>query len=115
MTPLQALITRICTQQPWMADAACHGANPDLFFPNPGQNATQALAICATCTVQKECREAGELEQFGIWGGVTPRQRRQQRADDHGKVSSYNKGCRCEPCIHAKQAVNGARNRKKVA
>ena len=51
---------------------ACWGADPDLFFPLPGQSADPAKAICAGCAVRAECLALARArgEQFGIWGGV---------------------------------------------
>ena len=51
---------------------ACWGADPDLFFPLPGQSADPAKAICAACAVRAECLALARArgEQFGIWGGV---------------------------------------------
>ncbi|MFC7590076.1 WhiB family transcriptional regulator [Nonomuraea antimicrobica] len=41
----------------------------------------RAKAVCATCQVMEECRayalRAGESE--GIWGGLTPEERRRTR------------------------------------
>jgi WhiB family redox-sensing transcriptional regulator len=39
----------------------------------------RALAICATCPVQRECLDYAleARERFGIWGGKTEKQRRQ--------------------------------------
>jgi WhiB family redox-sensing transcriptional regulator len=94
----------------WQDDAACKGLT-DLFFPDPGVNCDHAKAICAMCPVRVECAEAGATEDFGIWGGLSPKQRRPVRV--HG-VNGYNQGCRCDTCITAKRAVNSARNRKKT-
>ena len=51
---------------------ACWGADPDLFFPLPGEPADPATAICAACHVRAECLALARArgEQFGIWGGV---------------------------------------------
>jgi WhiB family redox-sensing transcriptional regulator len=51
---------------------ACRSADPDLFFPQPGESADAAMAICAGCPVRAECLELARTngEQFGIWGGV---------------------------------------------
>jgi WhiB family redox-sensing transcriptional regulator len=100
------------TPSPWMARAACRNTDPNVFFPTPGQNATLALTVCAGCPVTTECAELGAHEQFGVWGGVT---RRGRRDATHGTVATYNNGCRCDPCTEAKRTINAARNRKKVA
>ena len=54
------------------AAPACWGADPDLFFPLPGQSADPAKAICAACPVRAECLALARArgEQFGIWGGA---------------------------------------------
>jgi WhiB family redox-sensing transcriptional regulator len=63
------------------AEAACIGADPDLFFPGKGRNddCAEAKAICAGCPVRDECLEAGMSQDFGIWGGTTERERRRLR------------------------------------
>ncbi|MEV4562451.1 WhiB family transcriptional regulator [Nonomuraea sp. NPDC049419] len=67
----------------WLRRGACRTSDPDLFFPlapTPPQEA-RAKAICAGCQVVEECRayalDAGESE--GIWGGLTPEERRRTR------------------------------------
>ncbi|MFI6918443.1 WhiB family transcriptional regulator [Nonomuraea spiralis] len=67
----------------WLRKGACRSSDPDLFFPlapSPLQEA-RAKAVCALCPVIAECRSyalrAGETE--GIWGGLTPQERRRTR------------------------------------
>ncbi|MER7501089.1 WhiB family transcriptional regulator [Nonomuraea pusilla] len=67
----------------WLRRGACRSSDPDLFFPlasSPVQEA-RAKAVCAGCQVLEECRAyalgAGESE--GIWGGLTPEERRRSR------------------------------------
>ncbi|MEU6996890.1 WhiB family transcriptional regulator [Nonomuraea sp. NPDC046570] len=67
----------------WLRRGACRKSDPDLFFPpapSPAQEA-QAKAVCAGCQVLTECRafavRNGESE--GIWGGLTPLERRRLR------------------------------------
>jgi WhiB family redox-sensing transcriptional regulator len=61
----------------WQSQAACRGADPALFFPETEEGAEPARAICRTCPVRVECLafalEAGE--RFGVWGGMTERER----------------------------------------
>lgn len=62
---------------PWVDRAACAGLPVAMFFPVPGDKRTieRALRICNRCPVVTECAEFYRDEQFGIFGGMTPRQR----------------------------------------
>lgn len=67
----------------WIKQAACRGMNPATFFPERGDTHTyrQAIAICETCQVRRQCAEYGaELDKQhltpGIFGGLSQRQRR---------------------------------------
>jgi|HubBroStandDraft_4_1064222.scaffolds.fasta_scaffold344899_2 WhiB family redox-sensing transcriptional regulator len=65
----------------WQGRALCRQADPDAFFPEPGALAPenrQALRTCRCCPVRSECLEwaIGNGEEFGIWGGMTQRERR---------------------------------------
>ena len=92
----------------WRTDAACRGADADLFFPDRGDNeaAAAAVAICAGCTVRAECLEEAlsRPEPLGIWGGKTTVERRYLRRErkrelpEHGTAARYGRGCRCEAC-----------------
>lgn len=61
----------------WAAAAACNGTDPDeLFVQGAAQN--RAKLICMGCQVRTECL-ADALDnrvEFGVWGGMTERQRR---------------------------------------
>lgn len=61
----------------WTADAACRGSDPDtLFVQGAAQN--RAKAVCLGCVVRTECL-ADALDnrvEFGVWGGMTERERR---------------------------------------
>lgn len=69
----------------WMTVAACRGRT-DLFFPpDTSESRTErrtrhvrAKQVCEVCVVRVEClNEALESkERFGIWGGLTERERR---------------------------------------
>lgn len=59
----------------WHKDAACRGLDPNLFFPERGTTAGPAKAVCKTCPVKAECLEAGWDEHFGVWGGMTRKDR----------------------------------------
>lgn len=61
----------------WTAHAACRDRPPeDLFVQGAAQH--RAKLICRPCPVRTEClAEALDSRiQFGIWGGMTERERR---------------------------------------
>lgn len=65
----------------WMVEAACLGLDPNLFFPERGEDSSQAKAICQSCVVIEECADYAQVNRLtkGIWGGTSERQRRQIR------------------------------------
>jgi WhiB family redox-sensing transcriptional regulator len=65
----------------WRHQAACRGADTDLFFPESEAGAGPALAICAACPVRDECLEFALTtnQPDGVWGGATESQRRRLR------------------------------------
>lgn len=65
----------------WQDSANCSGADQDLFFPERGASTRKAKAICAACSVKEECLEFAitQGERFGIWGGLSERERRKIR------------------------------------
>lgn len=60
--------------------AACRDADADWFFPDRGEDTRRAKAICAGCPVRDVCLEHNLHERFGIWGGLSGRERRSVRA-----------------------------------
>ena len=64
----------------WQTMAACRGLDPELFFPTRGESTAAARAVCAACVVRVECAETAIAgERFGVWGGLSERQRRRVR------------------------------------
>lgn len=61
----------------WMRSALCAQVDPELWFPEGG-SARPAKAICGGCQVRAECLDyaLASAEQFGIWGGLSARERR---------------------------------------
>jgi WhiB family redox-sensing transcriptional regulator len=57
----------------------CQETDPEAWFLDKSDVATsrQAKELCESCPVIKECGEfaIANQEQFGIWGGMTPRER----------------------------------------
>jgi len=65
----------------WQADALCAQTDPEAFFPEKGGSTRDAKKICTTCEVKGECLEYAlqNDERFGIWGGLSERERRKLR------------------------------------
>lgn len=61
--------------------ANCVGVDPDLFFPERGGSTKEAREVCRGCVVRDDCLELAlqRGEKFGIWGGMSERQRRSIR------------------------------------
>ena len=65
----------------WQTRANCMGVDPDLFFPERGQSTREAKEVCRGCVVREDCLEyaLANGEKFGIWGGMSERERRRLR------------------------------------
>ncbi|CAN5263962.1 WhiB family transcriptional regulator [soil metagenome] len=70
-------------QLAWQDLANCRGADPDLFFPERGASTRTAKSICRQCSVRAQCLEFAIVssEKFGIWGGLSERERRKIRRE----------------------------------
>jgi WhiB family redox-sensing transcriptional regulator len=68
-------------ERDWIEQAACRGMDTNLFFPERGDIAAvnKAVEICNSCPVKKECREYGDMETVGIWGGASTKRRKVER------------------------------------
>jgi WhiB family redox-sensing transcriptional regulator len=77
----------------WQERANCLGVDPDLFFPERGASTREAKGVCRGCEVRLECLEyaLAQGEKFGIWGGLSERERRRvrrQRALERRRVAA---------------------------
>ena len=50
--------------------------DPDLFFSTKPKEVKEAKALCADCPLREQCEELGWGEEHGIWGGLSPVDRR---------------------------------------
>lgn len=113
--------------EPWMAQATCRDRNDDTFYPHPTDIHTQreAKRICIDCPVRTQClTHAMETDEpWGVWGGLTPRERRDiQRS---GRPPTITHQCGTEngahqhyrrnepPCQACREASNEARRRQR--
>lgn len=61
----------------WKAEAECESVKPsDVFFAK--EHEQMAKQICSYCTVKEQCLGYAIRQdvKFGIWGGMTPRERK---------------------------------------
>jgi WhiB family redox-sensing transcriptional regulator len=70
----------------WQERALCAQTDPEAFFPEKGGSTRVAKRTCMSCEVQAECLNYAITngERFGVWGGLSERERRQitsQRSD----------------------------------
>jgi WhiB family transcriptional regulator, redox-sensing transcriptional regulator len=72
-----------CAEQEleWQERALCAQTDPEAFFPEKGGSTREAKKICGGCEVRAECLEyaLAHDERFGIWGGMSERERRRLR------------------------------------
>ena len=77
-----------------MAEGACINADPEIFFPDRGDSADEAKAICNVCPVINECLEYAidNREKFGVWGGKRTSERKviiRRRYPNRGQHSLF--------------------------
>jgi len=65
----------------WQAEALCAQTDPEAFFPEKGGSTRDAKRVCGVCPVREECLKYAmdNDERFGIWGGLSERERRRLR------------------------------------
>lgn len=62
----------------WITRARCRAGDPDLLFVRGAEQRGVAASVCGRCPVVGQCL-ADALDnriEFGVWGGLTERQRR---------------------------------------
>lgn len=90
--PLELLYTHLSLMYPsdssegtddelWQDRALCAQTDPEAFFPEKGGSTREAKKICRGCEVKSQCLEyaLANDERFGIWGGLSERERRRFR------------------------------------
>jgi WhiB family redox-sensing transcriptional regulator len=74
----------------WRLDALCAETDPEAFFPEKGGSTREAKKVCTGCEVRAECLEfaLANDERFGIWGGLSERERRRLRLQRQNPLSA---------------------------
>ena len=62
----------------WVSQALCKAKDPDELFVRGAAQRKAAVIICRHCPVMQQCAaEALDNQvEYGVWGGMTERQRR---------------------------------------
>lgn len=78
---LRISATQALEDRTWQSKANCMGVDPELFFPERGASTREAKEVCRGCVVKGDCLEyaLANGEKFGIWGGLSERERRKVR------------------------------------
>lgn len=109
----------------WISRAPCRGAY-GVHFTEVGASSRKAKELCRSCPFTTEClRYALEnREKYGIWGGLTEKERRgltplvpskvEHRPFPHGTEAGYqqhrrNNDTACVPCRMAHNDTNRRR------
>jgi WhiB family redox-sensing transcriptional regulator len=73
----------------WQDKALCAEVDGELFFPEKGGSTREAKAICRRCPVIDDCLEYSmeHSEKWGIWGGLSERERRRLRRDREAEAA----------------------------
>jgi WhiB family redox-sensing transcriptional regulator len=72
------LVDETAEELMWQERALCAQTDPEAFFPEKGGSTREAKKVCLACNVRGECLEyaLAHDERFGIWGGMSERERR---------------------------------------
>ena len=73
-----------------MTEGKCRGTSPSVFFADDGVGINIARRICVACPVKVPCLEYALRNQitYGIWGGVSERDRRRIARREKGAGDS---------------------------
>lgn len=69
------------THPPDWTDALCRQVDGDTRFPENGEIAQPARAICQRCPLRRPCLQYAidTNQHFGVWGGLTTSERHRVR------------------------------------
>ena len=78
----------------WQDDAVCAQTDPEIFYPERGGSTREAKAVCQGCPVREQCLEEAVAndERFGIWGGLSERERRKIKIARRGTPRRDGRG-----------------------
>ena len=67
----------------WRNRALCSQTDPEVFFPEKGGSTRDAKQVCELCEVREQGLDwaVDHDERFGIWGGMSERERRRYKKE----------------------------------
>lgn len=73
-------------QEDWRDQALCAQVGADCWFPEKGESAGDAKKICLACEVREQCLQyaLANDERWGVWGGLSERERRRIKREPLG-------------------------------
>lgn len=76
--------------QDWKQRGRCAETDPESFFPDQGGTARPAKQVCQGCEVIAQCLQYALThdEKYGVWGGMSERERNRLKKSRRLKVSS---------------------------
>ena len=83
--PVLSMFDELTGPERWQDRALCAEVDPEIFFPEKGGSTREAKAVCRVCEVRADCLEFimqpgnADAARFGIWGGLSERERRTGR------------------------------------
>lgn len=89
-TPHLRKVENPITDLSWQEDGLCMQTDPEAFFPEKGGSTKAAKQVCVGCEVRAECLQyaLNNDERFGIWGGLSERERRKLKKQSSNKINT---------------------------
>jgi len=85
---MQRVVGTVLTAPRIVTEPLCKGLHLEMFYPPIDKEDRQGPEsayywlgkfVCEHCPMQQKCAELGKDEEFGLWGGMTPKERRTGR------------------------------------
>lgn len=57
-------------------DARCRNVGTKMFFDQSSEEEEQSRVVCDACPIRTECLLFGLTQRYGMWGGMTEKERR---------------------------------------
>jgi len=93
----------------WKDRGICAQTDPEIFYPEKGGSTREAKRVCLGCDVRDQCLQYAldHDERFGIWGGLSQRERRRLKRGDLTVLKPPTPVGHCEVCDKALYSRKG--------